>query len=70
MYKIYISSGGGILLVYGFILGGGSTFQNFKIDFIFTGYPSAPMLEGYTYREEEGGKGEIIKDQRVDDCNE
>jgi len=26
MYKMYISSGGGILLVYGFILGGGSTF--------------------------------------------
>jgi len=26
MYKLYISSGGEILLAYGFILGGGSTF--------------------------------------------
>jgi len=26
MYKMYISNGGGILLMYGFILGGGSTF--------------------------------------------
>jgi hypothetical protein len=26
VYKVYISSGGGIRLVHGFILGGGSTF--------------------------------------------
>jgi hypothetical protein len=45
---MYISSDGGIILVHGFILGGGLTFYNFRIYFIFTGYPGAPTLEGST----------------------
>ena len=48
VYKMYISSDGVIILVHEFILGGGLTFYNFRIYFIFTGYPGAPTLEGST----------------------
>ena len=34
VYKMYISSDGGIILVHGFILGGALTFYNFRIYFI------------------------------------